>query len=130
MFSLLLLLPALYYAAEYGVTGVAAAIAATALIFLVLSQHLVNRLTDLSFADYLGSLVRPLLVSLVVLAVLVHARTALPPDPFVRLAAGTGVGVVAFLVATRLFAWELCRQVWKSLSGDRTTATDRSEDPT
>ena len=129
LFSLLLLLPALYYAAEYGVAGVAAAIAATALIFLVLSQHLVNRLTDLSFADYFGSLVRPLLVSLVVLAVLVYASTALPPDPFVRLAAGTGVGVVAFLAATRLFAWKLCRQVWKSLSGDRSATSDGSESP-
>ena len=130
LFSLLLLLPALYYAAEYGVAGVAAAIAATALIFLVLSQHLVNRLTDLSFADYLGSLVRPLLVSLVVLAVLVYASTALPPDPFVRLAAGTGVGIVAYLAATRLFAWELCQQVWKSLSGDRSATTNGGEDPT
>jgi len=128
LFSFLLLLPALYYATAYGVAGVAAAIASTALIFLLLSQHLVNRLTGLSFTDYAGGLLRPLLVSLVVLVVLVYARTVLPADPLVRLASGTGMGVVAFLAATRLFAWDLCIQVWRSLSGDR-GATSQSGDP-
>lgn len=128
LFSFLLLLPALYYATAYGVAGVAAAIASTALIFLLLSQHLVNRLTGLSFIDYAGGLLRPLLVSLVVLVVLVYARTVLPADPLVRLASGTGMGVVAFLAATRLFAWDLCIQVWRSLSGDR-GATSQSGDP-
>ena len=130
LFSLLLLLPALYYAAAYGVAGVAAAIAATAVIFLLLSQHLVNRLTDLSFADYLGTLARPLLVSLFVFSALYGAAAVLPPEPLLRLAIGTGVGVLAFLVGVRLFAWNLCRQVWESLSGARSAATDPGEDPT
>jgi O-antigen/teichoic acid export membrane protein len=129
LFSLLLLLPALYYATAYGIAGVAAAIAATALIFLLLSQHLVNRLTGLSFTDYASSLVRPLGVSIIVVAVLVAARTGLPADPLLRLASGAGIGVVTFLAATRLLAWDLCRQVWRSLSGDRSDATCKNDDP-
>ena len=55
LFSMGVLIPALYfYGLPRGVEGVASVIAAAALLFLLLSQYLVNRLIDLPFAAYLS----------------------------------------------------------------------------
>ncbi len=129
LFSLVLLLPTLYYGARYGIGGVAAAIAGTALVFLLLSQHLVNRLTGLSFTIYLNALLRPLAVSTVVLGALVLGKPALPTDVTVRLLLGIVVGLLAFVGATRFLAWDVCLQVWRGLSGRNAVAPDEPADP-
>ena len=89
LFSMGVLIPALYfYGLPRGVEGVASVIAATALLFLLLSQYLVNRLIGLPFATYLAALSRPGLVVAFVFTVLLLARPLLPWSPLAVLAVG------------------------------------------
>ncbi len=120
LFSFSISTPALYFGAAYGVAGVAAAIALTTLVFLVLTQHLVNRLIGLSFAFYLGALVRPGLVALTVLAVLVAIRPLLPVQELAALGFAVVCGLLTCIMALRLFAWDLCREYWQGFRGRRT----------
>ena len=122
LFSLAILIPALYLGTGYGVEGVAAVIALTALLFLVLSQHLANRLTGLGFAAYLGALVRPVAVTLSVLLVLAASRFFISGPAIVALATALFAGLLAYLLALRLFAWNLCREYWKNFRGVRLEA--------
>jgi O-antigen/teichoic acid export membrane protein len=117
LFSVIVLVPAMYWAAPYGIEGVSAAIALTSLLFLVLSQHYANRLVQLDFAACLGALGRPLLVALPVTAVLAGARFFLPASPLPALVLGGLLGAVAYGLGLRLFAWELCRQYWRGFRG-------------
>ena len=100
-----------------GLRPAARVIAAAALLFLLLSQCLVNRLIDLPFATYLAALGRPGLVVAVVFAVLLLARPLLPWSPLAVLGAGAVLASVATSAALFLFARDLCRTYWASLRG-------------
>ena len=118
LFSVGVLIPALYfYGLPHGVEGVASVIAVAALLFLLLSQCLVNRLIDLPFATYLAALSRPILVVAFVFAVLLLARPLLPWSPLAVLVIGAVLASVATSTALFLFARDLCRTYWQSLRG-------------
>ncbi len=117
LFSVMVLAPAMYWAVPYGIEGVSAAIALTSLLFLVLSQHYANRLIQLDAATCLGVLVRPALVSGLVVIVLSGARLFLPAPPLLSLILGGLLGAGIYLLGLRLFAWDLCRQYWRSFRG-------------
>ena len=59
------------------------------MLFLIVSQYLVNRLIGLGFAEYLRALARPLAVALWVLTVLAFYRTYIPPQGLGTLIAAT-----------------------------------------
>ena len=118
LFSMGVLIPALYfYGLPHGVEGVASVIAAAALLFLLLSQHLVNRLIDLPFATYLAALSRPGLVVAFVFVVLLLGRSLLSGPPLAVLGVGAALAVGAASAALFLFARALCRTYWQSLRG-------------
>ena len=118
LFSMGVLVPGLYfYGLPHGVEGVASVIAVAALLFLLLSQYLVNRLIDLPFATYLAALSRPCLVVAFVFTVLLLARPLLPSSPLAVLVSGVVLASVATSVALFLFARDLCRTYWESLRG-------------
>ena len=118
IFSMSVLIPAMYfYGLPRGVAGVAEVVAASSLLFLLLSQHLANRLIELPSTTYLAALVRPALVVACVFALLFFTRPLLPGPPLAVLAAGSAVGVVATLAAFGLIANDLCRTYWNSVRG-------------
>jgi O-antigen/teichoic acid export membrane protein len=118
LFSMAVLIPAMYfYGLPRGVEGVAQVIAAASLLFLLLSQHLANRLIGLPSATYLAALALPVLLVACVLAVLWLARPLLPGSPLAVLTAGTALGIIATLAALPLIAGDLCRTYWKSVRG-------------
>ena len=118
LFSLALLLPALYLFLPHGVTGVAAAIAATAFVFLVLSQCLTNRLIGLDFTAFVSTLARPALVTVVVLAALVSTRQFIEADALTMCLLGAAVWAASTALGLRLFAWTLCVDLWRTARGD------------
>ena len=120
LFSFAISTPALYFGAASGVAGVSTAIAITTLVFLILTQHLVNRLTGLGYSAYLEALVRPALVALPVLAVLAAIRPLLPGQELASLLFAVLCGLLTAILALRLFAWDLCRDFWHGLKGSRT----------
>lgn len=120
LFSFAVSVPALYFGTAHGVAGVSTAIAITTIVFLILTQHLVNRLTGLSFSAYLGALVRPALVALSVLAVLGAIRPLLPAQELASLVFAVLCGLLTAVLALRLFAWDLCLEFWHGFKGSRT----------
>jgi O-antigen/teichoic acid export membrane protein len=114
VFSLIVLAPALYYGVDWGVAGVSGVIAATSVVFLVLSQHLCNRLLGIGFGAYLGVLWRPILVAATAGGLLLLSHPLLPEAPLAACAAGAAVGGAATLVALRLFAWPDVMGMWGS----------------
>ena len=127
IFSLAVLVPALLWGASGDIDGVAAAIAATSLLFLILSQLYTNRLIQLRPTDYLGVLVRPTLVTGFVFGVLWALRPMLPADSPIHVALSAGaLAVVTCVVSLRLFAAPLCRSLWTSIRG-RAVETAQSE---
>ena len=120
LFSFAVSVPALYFGTSHGVAGVSTAIAITTIVFLILTQHLVNRLTGLSFSAYLGALVRPALVALSVLAVLGAIRPLLPAQELGSLVFAVLCGLLTAVLALRLFAWDLCLEFWHGFKGSRT----------
>lgn len=121
-FNLAVSTPAMIWAAQNGgIDGMAAAVAATTLVMLFLSQHLANRLIGLSFAAFFAALARPLAVAAAVLVTLWLVHPVLPGPPLAVLAAGVCLGVVTLALALRLFAWQLCLEYWAQVRG-RTTS--------
>ena len=121
--NLAVLFPGVYWGLQYGTTGVAAALALAPLLFLPVSQYLVNRLVDMDFATYFGALARPLLVTAMVLAALLLAEKGLAgAAPLASLAGGVAVGLIVYLLALRLLAWDICLQLWGALRGRRQRA--------
>ena len=117
VFSLIVLLPLLLWNVSHGVAGVSAVMAATALLFLVLSQWLTNRLIALRFADYLGALARPAMVTGCLLLALTFLRPQLLGGPLaVCLQAAVASALLGGLTL-RLFAWDLCMNLWRNLRG-------------
>ncbi len=132
LFSLAVLLPVLFLCVSHGVAWAAAAIAGTAFLFLLLSQHLTNRLIGLTFADFIGSLARPAGVTVLVLAVLVVVRNFATGDALTVCAAGALAWLAATLIGMRLLAWELCRNLWRTARGrssGKPAGTGGREDP-
>lgn len=122
LFSLAVLAPTLYWGVGWGVNGVCAVIAGTAVLFLVLSQHLGNRLLGMGFTTYLSVLWRPAAVAVTAGLVLVLARPLLSATPIAACAAGALIGGAATLVALRLFAWGDVMAMWRSARGDEAGA--------
>lgn len=117
LFSLAVLIPALLWGVSMGISGVAAVITSSAVLFLILTQALTNRLIGLTFTAYLHSLARPALVTAVLFAVLSIARPALPGDALARCLQAAALSLVATGLSLRFFAWGLCRDFWRSLRG-------------
>ena len=117
LFSLAVLIPSMYFSVPYGIEGIAGVIAATSLLFLLLSQGLANRLIHLSFTAYLAALFRPALVVLVLFAVLAAAHPLLPGPSLAVLIQGALLGLLTGLFSLRLFAWNLCCEFWRRLRG-------------
>lgn len=117
LFSLAVLMPALLWSVSMGISAVAAVIAVSSLLFLILSQALTNRLIGLSFSAYLRCLGRPALVTVALFAVLWAARPALSGDALARCLQAAALALVATGLSLRLFAWGPCREVWRSLRG-------------
>jgi O-antigen/teichoic acid export membrane protein len=123
LFSLAVLVPSMYFSVPYGVDGITAATAATSLLFLVVSQHLTNRLLGMRAAAYLAALVRPALVTLATYAALAAVRPFLPGSPLAVLVQGSVLGLLVCTLALRLLAWDLCQGYWRSLRGRRAAET-------
>jgi len=101
-----------------GLTGVTGVIAASSLLFLLLSQQLANRLIALPFLEYAGHLLRPISVVAIVFVVLWLTRPLLSSgsSSFVLLQ-GAILGGLTTLFSLRLLAWELCSSYWRRLRG-------------
>ena len=110
--SLAVLLPGLYCGTIYGPAGIAAVLCGLSVLFLIVSQHFVNRLIDLSFAEYLRALARPLAVSLWVLMTLFFYRTYAAPEGLGALILAGPIAAVAYVFGLRVLAWDLCREYW------------------
>jgi O-antigen/teichoic acid export membrane protein len=117
LFSLVVLVPSMYFSVPYGVEGIAWVIAGSSLLFLAISQVLASRLIGLALTEYLYALLRPFLVVLVVLAVLGLARPFLPGPPPLVLAQGLVLGLLVGALSLRLLAWSLCLEYWRRLRG-------------
>ena len=116
LFSMAVLIPAMYfYGLPRGVDGVAIVVAASSLLFLLVSQQLANRLISLPFTVYLFALIRPALVVAAVLAALLLARSVLSGPPFAVLVASAVLGVLTTLAALYLVARDLCLSYWRRL---------------
>lgn len=127
--TLILLFPGLYYGIHYGgiggeqgedIAGIAAVVAAFALLALPVSQYLVNRLIGLDFTTYLKAFGRPLLVTATVLVVLLLSRPFLGDDPLVRFILALVLGLLSYLLALRLFAWSLIHTYVQRFRGQST----------
>ena len=117
IFSLVVLIPSMYFAVPYGVEGVAAVIAASSLLFLILSQALANHLISLSFPSYLAALIRPALVILLLFAALSILHPLLPGPPLFVLLQAAILASITYILFLRLLAWRLCQDYWRSLRG-------------
>jgi O-antigen/teichoic acid export membrane protein len=116
LFSMAVLLPLLLWNA-HDLVGVTTVIAATGLLFLVLSQILTNRLIGLRFSQYLGALARPALVTSFVLVSALVVRPLLPGEALAVCLQAMVTSALLGSLALRLFAWELCTGLWRSLRG-------------
>jgi PST family polysaccharide transporter len=121
LFSLAVLAPAMYVAVPYGVEGMAAAVALTSVLFLVVSQHLANRLIGLPARAYVTALARPALAVLTVAVLLALACPVLPSAPVPALVLAGLIAALAALLGVRLFAWEVCQGAWRSVRGGPTS---------
>ena len=115
--NLIVFVPALFWGVQYGIDGVAAVLSGIVVIFLIVTQGLVNRLIGLRVGPYLGSLVRPVLVTVVVTLVLVGVRGMSDLGVIETLIVGGLVGSIVYAVAVRLFAWAFVMQFWRDVRG-------------
>ena len=123
LFSMGVLLPLLLWSVEDGLVGISAIMAATAFVFLLLSQWLTNRLIALRFTEYLGALVRPALVTAFLLLGATLVRPYLIGDALaICLQAGVASALLGGL-ALWLFAWNLCQNLWRHLRGRTDSVT-------
>ena len=116
VFSMGVLLPLLLWNSN-SLTGISTVMAATALLFLLLSQLLTNHLIGLHYAEYLSALVQPVLVTGFVLLSTSILRLYLPGEPVAVCLQAVVASVLLGGLALRLFAWDLCWSLWRSLRG-------------
>ncbi|MEE3233661.1 MAG: oligosaccharide flippase family protein [Candidatus Latescibacterota bacterium] len=118
VFSLVTLLPAMYWlGVPRGIEGVAAVIALSSLLFLLISQQLANRLIGLRFWDYLKHISRPILFVSLLLLSLACVRPYLSGSEWSLLVKVVGVTTITWLVLLRLIVWDLCSVFLKRLRG-------------
>ena len=117
LFSMGVLLPLLLWSIQDHLIGVGVVMAATSFIFLVLSQLLTNRLISLRSTEYLGTLIRPALVTGFVLLSTTLLRPFLPGDTLAVCLQAVVASALVGGLALRLFAWDLCWSLWRSLRG-------------
>ena len=115
--NLIVFVPALYWGVRYGIDGIAAVLSAAAVLFLVVTQILVNRLIDLRMTDYFKSYVGPFLTTLWVAVALVAVRSLTNLGPVESLLSGVVVGSIAYAIAIRLFAWAFVMRFWRDFKG-------------
>ncbi len=115
--NLAVMLPGLYVGIEFDVTGVAFVVSIVTVLFLAVSQLLVNRLIGLRMLAFIQELLRPLGVSVLVLAVLTLAKGYLAGSPGVILFSAVLVGLIAFALGLRVLAWEFLLSLWRDLRG-------------
>ena len=115
--NLIVFVPALYWGVRYGIDGIAAVLSAAAVLFLVVTQLLVNRLIDLRMTDYFKSFIGPLLTTLLVAVALVAVRSLTNLGPVEALLLGVVVGGIAYAIAMRLFAWAFVMRFWRDFRG-------------
>jgi O-antigen/teichoic acid export membrane protein len=121
MFSLVVLIPSLYWGGSYGIEGVCAVLAVTGLLFLTLSQHLANRLMAMDFSTYASVLWRPALVAMLTGATTLAILPLLPTTPVIACVLGGLAAAAAVLVGLRLIAWKDITGMWRSARGTSTT---------
>ena len=107
----------MYVAVPHGVEGMAAAVALTSLLFLVISQHLANRLIGLPARMYVAALTRPALAVFTVAVLLALIHPVLPSAPVPALVLGGLTAALGALLGLRLFAREVCHAAWHSVRG-------------
>ena len=117
MFTMIILLPLLLWSVSLGLTYVSAVMAATSFLFLVLSQLLTNRLIGLRYGDYLQALARPALVTAFLLLSATALRPYLPGSALAVCLEAALVSLLLGILALRLFAWDMCWNLWRSLRG-------------
>jgi O-antigen/teichoic acid export membrane protein len=122
VFCLVVLVPALVVSVPRGIDAVAAVIAGSSLLFLVVSQHLVDRLTGLSARQCLAGIARPMAVVAAVAVAGAAARPWLSGPPAAVLLQGAAVGTAAAAASVRLCAWSLLVGYYDQLRGRRATA--------
>ncbi len=115
--NLIVFVPALYWGVRYGIDGIAAVLSVAAVLFLVVTQLLVNRLIDLRMSDYFKSFIGPLLTTLLVAVALVAVRSLTDLGPVEALLVGVVVGSIAYAIAIRLFAWVFVMRFWRDFRG-------------
>ncbi|MEC9380858.1 MAG: oligosaccharide flippase family protein [Candidatus Latescibacterota bacterium] len=117
-FSIVVLLPSLYVTVHrFGLIGVCIVIAATAALFLLLSQHLANYLIRLPWRTCLAALGRPALLSLWVGALSWLASPWLPSAPAAASIVAGVIVVIAGISGLRLWTWDLFSGIWASARG-------------
>ena len=105
LFSVGVLVPSMYLIGiPRGLMGVTGVIAASSLLFLLLSQQLANRLIALPFLEYAGHLLRPISVVSIVFAVLWLTRPLLSGSSSFVLLQGAILGRLTTLFSLRLLA--------------------------
>ena len=124
LFSFAVLVPALMWGVSKGIDGVAAVIAATALLFLAISQHLTNRLIQLQLFSYLAALVRPALVAAFVFGSLWLTKPLMPQEPLTVVFVAAVSVIASYALALRLFAAQLCRELWATVRGSQAAPAD------
>ncbi|MYF73433.1 MAG: hypothetical protein F4175_08670, partial [Gemmatimonadetes bacterium] len=115
--NLIVFVPALYWGVRYGIDGIAAVLSVAAVLFLVVTQILVNRLIDLRMADYFKSFVGPFLTTLWIAVALVAVRSLTDLEPVEALLLGVVVGGIAYAFAVRLFARAFVMRFWRDFRG-------------
>ena len=115
--NLIVFIPALFWGVRYGIEGVAAAISGIAVLFLVVTQLLVNHLIHLRMIDYLKSYIRPLLTTISVAVTLCAVRSSTDLGAVETLLLGGLAGAIAYAVAIRLFAWAFVMRFWRDFRG-------------
>lgn len=117
LFSLVVLIPALYVGGQHGVEGVCVVLIVTGALFLLLSQHLANRLMSTDFHTFMGILARPGKVAVCTGLGTAAVLPILPDNALLGCLIGAAAAGAAALVGVRLFAWQDLRGIWQSARG-------------
>jgi O-antigen/teichoic acid export membrane protein len=115
--NLAVFVPALFYAVQFGLEGVAFVVSGVAFLALFVTQWLVNRLIGLSLRAYFFVLMRPALIAIMVVVVLLISRPLIHEAPLLAIVFGGVVGGAVYLLGIRLFAWSMVMQFWHDFRG-------------
>jgi O-antigen/teichoic acid export membrane protein len=119
--NLAVFVPALFYAVQFGLEGVARVVFGVAFLALLVTQWLVNRLIGLSFNAYFMMLIRPALIAVMVVIALLVCRPLMHATPLLAIVIGWVGGGVVYLLGIRLFAWSMVMRFWHDFRGQNST---------